>query len=160
MQDVFQPPIKSLTRISQNETRTFSDSWKVNLAPILEGKSPTWERMSRKGVSPSIRSGFASCGHRGSLMVFGGVLDNEQEQHRIASVFYDDLFGLSIKNKKWYKVSARQQRQGKAGAGEGRGERRETEALALALTPTLTLTKKKTHRLSRRDGLSTSSGRT
>lgn len=94
----------TLASLAQNETKTFSDSWSLNLSPLLESKPPIWERLSKKGLAPSIRSGCASALYKNSMMVFGGVLDSEQDQHRVASVFYDDLFGLEIEKRKWYKV--------------------------------------------------------
>jgi hypothetical protein len=86
------------------ETRVHSDCWALHLKHIENGRPPVWERLSRKGEYPSQRSGSGSTTYKDKLLVFGGVQDEECENHKIKSVFYDDLFSFDMDRKRWFKV--------------------------------------------------------
>jgi hypothetical protein len=76
------------------------------LEPILQGKPPTWERLSLRAKGPQNRAGTASATYKGRMLVFGGVVDEEQANHRVASIFYNDLFAFDMERRKWFPVSA------------------------------------------------------
>ena len=88
------------------ETRVYSDCWECQLKYIEQGRSPVWERLSRRGEYPSQRSGSACATYKDKLLVFGGVQDQEEgESHKIVSVFYDDLFSFDMERKRWFQIN-------------------------------------------------------
>jgi N-acetylneuraminic acid mutarotase len=99
---------------ASSETRVHSDSWVLHLSPILQGKSPTWERLTssvqRKQLAatssktPNGRSGMAAVSYKNRLLVYGGVVDVEQHHHKMDSVFYNDLFAFDVEKRKWFPV--------------------------------------------------------
>ena len=97
-----------------------TDCWALNLKGIPTGKVPTWERMSRRGEYPSIRSGTGCVAtYKNRMLVFGGVLDEEGYHHAVDSVFYDDLFALDMERRRWFRMGLK-----KEGAGGGRRRRK------------------------------------
>ena len=125
--------IKNSNPGSVQESKTFTDSWTINLKPVLEGKPPTWERMTKKGMWPSARSGAGCCSHKGRLLIFGGVSDKELADHRMNSEFYNDMYGCDIEKRVWFKVNigdrevdcvagGAQAEQGQEEGQEGEGE--------------------------------------
>lgn len=106
-----------------SETKVHSDSWVLNLNPILQEKPPTWERWmsSTKGTSPKNpngRAGTASISYKSRMLVFGGVVDSEQYHHKVDSVFYNDLMAMDIDRRKWFPLRV------KNGASQSKGRRR------------------------------------
>ena len=99
------------------EGRVFSDCWSLNLKGLPE-KTPTWEKISRKGEYPSQRSGTACSVWKNKLLVFGGVEDEETDNHRVNSVFFDDLFAFDMDRKRWFKLNLKKK------AGERRRRRK------------------------------------
>mmetsp|Transcript_4199 Transcript_4199/g.6417 ORF Transcript_4199/g.6417 Transcript_4199/m.6417 type:complete len:731 (+) Transcript_4199:102-2294(+) len=96
---------------NKSEGITHIDCWMLPLKPLinasksgpLSGASPpSWERISRKGEYPSQRAGTSAVLHKNKLLVFGGVLDSEGDQHKMESVFYDDLFALDMERRRWF----------------------------------------------------------
>ena len=77
---------------------------------------PPWERITRKGEYPSPRAGTSAVMHKNKLLVFGGVLDNEGDHHRMESVFYDDLFAFDMERRRWFAMRLKK--------GSGGGKRR------------------------------------
>ncbi|GMI30818.1 hypothetical protein TeGR_g3627 [Tetraparma gracilis] len=100
------------------ESKTYSDAWRLDLAPILDGRGPVWERLAKKGAQPGPRSGASSCTWKSRLLVFAGVLDEEGDHHKVASVFYDELFGLDFEKRRWFQVRP-EKGGGDAAAGGG-----------------------------------------
>ena len=68
------------------------------------GKVPSWDRLSKKGNAPTQRSGMSSVIHKGRMVCFGGVQDNEGDNHKMDSIFYDDLFTFDMTRRRWYKL--------------------------------------------------------
>ena len=97
----------------------YGDTWALQLRPILEGKSPTWDRISKKGEYPSARSGMSCAIWNKKMVVFGGVQDEETEHHKVTSVFYDDLFGLDLERRRWFRLGLK-----KAKSNGGRRRRK------------------------------------
>ena len=90
---------------SKAEGRVFTDCWALHLRGLENGKTPTWERLSRKGEYPSTRSGTACGVWKNKMLVYGGVEDEETENHRVKSVFFDDLFALDMDRKRWFRLN-------------------------------------------------------
>ena len=87
------------------EGLTYTDCWALHLKNLEGGKVPTWERLSKKGEYPSQRSGTSCTVWKNKLLVFGGVQDEEVENHRVRSVFYDDLFALDMERRRWFRLN-------------------------------------------------------
>ena len=109
---------------SKSEGIMHIDCWMLPLKPLinaskggpLNGSSPpSWERISRKGEYPSARAGTSAVLHKNKMLVFGGVLDNEGDHHKLSSVFYDDLFALDMERRRWFAMRLK-----KVSAGGGR----------------------------------------
>jgi len=95
---------------TKSEAKVHTDAWMLHLKPILQNKPPTWERLSIKNksaASPMNRSGTASVTHKNRMLVFGGVVDDEQLNHKVESVFFNDLFALDFERRKWFPVRAK-----------------------------------------------------
>jgi len=97
----------SSTPTKAREGCVYSDCWILNCKPLNNGLVPTWERISsgRKNVSvnnPSLRSGTSCTMWKNKLLLYGGVQDDEKENHLMASVFYNDLFSFDTERRKWY----------------------------------------------------------
>ena len=67
-------------------------------------------------------------------MVFGGVADDELADHRMKSVFYDEIFGCDVDRRNWFKVNVKAAAataekvdvvEGEVEGGEGEGEEEE-----------------------------------
>ena len=88
--DCWMLPLKSLLNANKGS------------GPLNGASPPSWERVSRKGEYPSARAGTSSIMHKNKMLVFGGVLDNEGDHHKMESVFYDDLFALDMERRRWF----------------------------------------------------------
>ena len=109
---------------SSSETKVHSDAWVLHLGPLLQQKAPTWERWmsSSKGFSsttPNGRAGTASIAHKSRMLVFGGVIDSEQQNHKVDSVFFNSLMALDMERRKWFPVRVKEK-----ASGGGRRRRR------------------------------------
>jgi N-acetylneuraminic acid mutarotase len=104
------------------ESKVHTDAWLLHLKPILQGKPPTWERLSNrhKGSfsNPSNRSGTASVTYKDRMLIFGGVVDTEEHHHRVDSVFYNELHAFDMERRTWFPVRV------KAASKEGKSRRR------------------------------------
>ncbi len=96
---------------NKSEGITHIDCWMLPLkqliksnksGPLLGASPPSWERITRKGEYPSQRAGTSAVLHKNKLLVFGGVLDSEGDQHKMESVFYDDLFAFDMERRRWF----------------------------------------------------------
>lgn len=83
----------------------------LNLKPLPHlvdqlgnGKVPAWDRLSKKGNTPSQRSGMSYSVHKGRMVCYGGVQDNEGDNHKMDSIFYDELFTFDMTRRRWYKL--------------------------------------------------------
>jgi N-acetylneuraminic acid mutarotase len=98
------------------ESKVHSDAWLLHLKPLLQGKPPTWERLSNrhKGSSsnPTNRSGTASVTYKDRMLVFGGVVDTEQHHHRVDSVFYNELHAFDMERRTWFPVRIKAAKEG------------------------------------------------
>jgi N-acetylneuraminic acid mutarotase len=113
------------------ETRVHTDAWVLNLAPLQQsGKAPTWERWmsSTKAVSslsPNGRAGTACVSYKNRMLVFGGVVDKEELNHKVDSVFYNDLMAMDIDRRKWFPLRVKEKIVCSSG-GPGTRRRRKT----------------------------------
>lgn len=100
------------------EAKVHTDAWLLHLKPILQGKPPTWERLSNrhKGSSsnPSNRSGTASVTYKDRMLLFGGVVDTEEHHHRVESVFYNELHAFDMERRTWFPVRVKAEKEGKS----------------------------------------------
>ena len=102
---------------TKSEAKVHADAWMLHLKPILQNKPPTWERLSIKNktaASPMARSGTASITYKNRMLVFGGVVDEEQLHHKVESVFFNDLFAFDFERRKWFPLRAKLQQEGKS----------------------------------------------
>lgn len=106
---------------SKAEGRVFNDCWALHLKGIENGKNPTWEKLTRKGEYPSQRSGTACTIWKNKMLVFGGVEDEENENHKINSVFFDDLFAFDMERRRWFRLNLKKK------SSEQRRRRKKTE---------------------------------
>lgn len=111
---------------ASSETKVHSDAWVLHLTPLLHQKPPTWERWmsSSKGISslnPNGRAGTASTSYKSRMIVFGGVVDTEQQHHKVDSIFYNSLFALDIERRKWFPIRLKEK---SAPASGGRRRRK------------------------------------
>jgi len=90
---------------SKAEGMVHNDCWALHLKGLESGKIPTWERLSRKGEYPSQRSGTACTVWKNKMLVYGGVQDDETENHRVNSVFFDDLFAFDMERRRWFRLN-------------------------------------------------------
>ena len=87
----------------------------------LSTESLKWNKLKKSGYGPSARSGFGMTIHKGNLVVFGGVEDDETEAD-LESAFHADLFALDMKRRKWFPMTlrrkgAKKRRRRRKGAG-------------------------------------------
>ena len=102
---------------TKSEAKVHNDAWMLHLKPILQNKPPTWERLSvknRSAASPMARSGTASVTYKNRMLVFGGVVDEEQLHHKVESVFFNDLFAFDLERRKWFPLRLKAQQEGKS----------------------------------------------
>ena len=97
--------IKNPAPGTKAEGMTYTDCWALHLKNLESGKIPTWEKISRKGEYPSQRSGTSCTAWKSKLLVFGGVQDEETHNHKVRSVFYDDLFAFDMERRRWFKLN-------------------------------------------------------
>ena len=107
---------------SKSEGIIHIDCWMLPLKSLVAGLNagqspPSWERQSRKGEYPSSRAGSSSIMHKNKMLVFGGVLDNEGDHHKMDSIFYDDLFSFDMEKRRWFALRLKR-------AADGKGRRR------------------------------------
>lgn len=98
---------KFKTSNSAVETKTHTDAWVLHLSPLLQQKPPTWERWmssakTRNPNTPNGRAGMSSLSYKNRMIVFGGVVDREEHNHKVESVFYSDLMAMDIERRKWF----------------------------------------------------------
>jgi hypothetical protein len=57
-----------------------------------------WERRKKAGYAPSLRSGCSMTywASKGMGVLFGGVFDEEKDEESMESIFYNDLYVLSL----------------------------------------------------------------
>ncbi|CDI76318.1 kelch motif domain-containing protein, putative [Eimeria acervulina] len=56
------------------------DSWLLDLKPLAKGaltQIPTWEKIKNSGTPPSPRTGMCATAYKSSVIVFGGVADQD-----------------------------------------------------------------------------------
>ena len=105
------------------ETKTHTDAWILHLLPILQQKPPTWERWisssstkrnstTRNTKTPNGRAGMSSLSYKNKLLVFGGVIDHEEQNHKVDSIFYNDLMSMDIDRRKWFPVHVKNKTSG------------------------------------------------
>ncbi|EEC43416.1 predicted protein [Phaeodactylum tricornutum CCAP 1055/1] len=113
-----------------SETKTHSDAWVLQLKPLLTGQPPIWERLlssTQRGLvaakNPNNRAGTASVAYKSRLLAYGGVVDQESHNHKIQSIFYNDLFALDVARRKWFPVHVKKMPSN--GTGSKRRRRKE-----------------------------------
>jgi N-acetylneuraminic acid mutarotase len=94
---------------NSTETKVHTDAWVLHLAPLLQNKAPTWERLFSAKTK---RSGTSAVAYQDKIMlVYGGVVDAEKLNHKIESVFYNDMFALDATRRKWFPLTVRKLKQ-------------------------------------------------
>lgn len=86
------------------EGKVHDDMWVLNLKPVLSNGKPVWQKVSRKGIKPSLRSGAVMTYYKNKAILFGGVIDEEGAHHDMKSVFFNDLYAFDMERKRWYKL--------------------------------------------------------
>jgi len=91
--------------------------WSLDLAPLLnaDGKS-VWERVARKGQSPSERSGAVMILYKNRGITFGGVYDGNtltekqaaydgiKKDKKVPALFFNELHTFDIEKKRWFEL--------------------------------------------------------
>lgn len=75
----------------------------------LSAENMKWQKVKRTGYGPSRRAGFAMAFHKGNVVLFGGVEDDETEEE-MDSIFYNDMFALNLDRKKWFPMTLRKKK--------------------------------------------------
>ena len=90
---------------NSTETKVHTDAWVLHLVPLLQDKAPTWERLFSAKTK---RSGTSAVAYQDKIMlVYGGVVDAEKLNHKIESVFFNDMFALDAARRKWFPLTVR-----------------------------------------------------
>ncbi|KAH8915138.1 galactose oxidase, partial [Atractiella rhizophila] len=93
------------------------DTWLLRMdADLTQVK---WEKRRRGGYSPCRRSGstMALWGSKGMGIMFGGVVDTEEDEESLESVFFNDLHGyLMTGNGRWVSMNLKKPKK-KGGGG-------------------------------------------
>ncbi|CDJ40445.1 kelch motif domain-containing protein, putative [Eimeria tenella] len=87
--------------------KTFTDSWLLDLKPLAKGartQTPNWEKIRNGGTPPSPRTGMCATGYKSSVIVFGGVADQDDGGTNLASVFFNDLYSFDMTKRRWYRL--------------------------------------------------------
>ena len=98
------------------------DTWLLQMD--LDLSKTKWQRRKRSGYPPSLRSGCCMCSWaaKGMGVLFGGVIDEENDDEEMESTFYNDLFAYSPDGRgKWISLNLKKRK--KAG---GRRKKKET----------------------------------
>lgn len=109
---------------AKQEGLTHEDMWSLNLKPLVAAKGTSgaastttmewnklsWQRVARKGESPTPRCGAVISVYRNKALLFGGVYDMEGSRHSMLSTFYSDLYAFDMDRKRWYKLGLKQQK--------------------------------------------------
>ena len=101
------------------------DTWLLRMDPELSRLK--WERRKKAGYPPSLRSGCTMTHWVAKAMgvLFGGVLDEENDEEEMMSVFHNDLFAYSTEGRgRWISLNLKKRK--KPG---GRRRRREIETV-------------------------------
>lgn len=129
--------LSSAATITGKETKVHTDTWILHLKPILQEKPPTWEKLlsssggtGRGSVTditnsrnPNGRSAAASCTYKNKMIVFGGVVDAELMNHKVDSVFFNDIFCLDLDPRpKWFPLIVRKNKSTKKVEEKGGGK--------------------------------------
>ena len=72
-------------------------------SPVFNASLAQWTKCSRKGGSPSIRSGAVMTAYKNKAILFGGVYD-EDTGHGLKSVFHSDVYSFDLASSKWKEI--------------------------------------------------------
>jgi N-acetylneuraminic acid mutarotase len=128
--------LKSPNASATDETKVHTDAWILHLAPLLQQKPPTWERWitsskTLSSSSPNGRAGTSCISYKNRMLVFGGVVDQEQQHHKVNSTFYNDLMAMDVDRRKWFPLRVND----KCSGGRGRRRQRQDRDLDEAVAP-------------------------
>jgi hypothetical protein len=87
--------------------------WMLSLKPLIASAASTssssrssldinkltWQKISKKGMYPSPRSGAAMVVYKNKAILFGGVTDIEGARHSIISTFYNDMYAFDMERR-------------------------------------------------------------
>ncbi|VVT56754.1 uncharacterized protein SAPINGB_P005249 [Magnusiomyces paraingens] len=109
--------------------KVHTDTWLLKMKPDLVGVR--WEKRKKAPYAPSQRVGCSMTHHRGRGILFGGVFDHEDDDDRLSSTFYNDLYAYQTEMNKWFTLKLRSPRkraaQNQAQNRSGRRENRDTD---------------------------------
>ena len=80
-----------------------SDMFKLN------SENMKWQKVKRSGYGPTRRAGCTMVAHKRTVVVFGGVEDDEAEED-MESVFFNDMFAFNVDRKKWFPMTLRKKK--------------------------------------------------
>jgi N-acetylneuraminic acid mutarotase len=125
---------------SKQESVIHEDMWVLNLKPLianvanvrtglLDWNKLAWQRIARKGETPSPRCGSVVTVYKNKALLFGGVYDVEGPRHSIFSTFYNDLFAFDMDRRRWYKLGLKEKKKvsGKVGKQSAKKPKDEDE---------------------------------
>lgn len=118
------------------------DTWLLKISPqadgsLLPANTPQggkieWEKRRKIGYAPGPRSGctMALWGNKAMAVLFGGVLDREDDEESMESILFDDLYGYNMSGTgRWISLNLRKK---KKQGGAGGKKKREKAAAAQA----------------------------
>ncbi|PWN29645.1 hypothetical protein BDZ90DRAFT_225927 [Jaminaea rosea] len=121
------------------------DTWMLKLTPQADGSllpantaqggKIEWEKRRKIGYAPGARSGctMALWGNKSMGVLFGGVMDREDDEESMESVLFNDLFGYNIPGAgRWISLNLRKKKKQQAAGGKKKREKAAAAAAAAA----------------------------
>ncbi|CAO1626165.1 unnamed protein product [Sympodiomycopsis kandeliae] len=121
------------------------DAWFLKITPqadgsLLPANTPQggkieWDKRRKVGYAPGPRSGctMALWGNKNMGVLFGGVMDREDDEESMESVLYDDLFGYNLGGTgRWVSLNLRKKKKQQATGGKKKREKAAAAAAAAA----------------------------
>ncbi|CDJ27163.1 kelch motif domain-containing protein, putative [Eimeria mitis] len=95
--------------------KIFTDSWLLDLKPLAKGaltQIPTWEKIKNSGTPPSPRTGMCATAYKSTVIVFGGVADQDDGGTNLSSVFFNDMYSFDATKRRWYRLELKTGKKG------------------------------------------------
>lgn len=74
---------------------------------MLDPRSWEWSKVKKSGMPPGPRAGFSMCSHKKRAILFGGVVDTEEQGDLLHSTFLNELYAFQMDNRRWYPLELR-----------------------------------------------------
>lgn len=74
---------------------------------VLDPRTWEWNKVKKLGMPPGPRAGFSLCTHKKRAILFGGVVDTEEQGDLLHSTFLNELYAFQMDNRRWYPLELR-----------------------------------------------------